>query len=392
MADFEIKTERMKSAAGQERAMARKLSSLSGRLKDCQGKLDPSVSPQYLAVKKNMDRLGGELSDLAIQTGRLADVLEQISRTYEETEKEICGYYLKYDKIPDSKNGTDTITPSDGLSALSKLIKALNDEKDNPYAKLIVSLLSMITAGMGLSGSENLAQWFQAFMGFSGNTIGFGSKFGKSLEELIGKHGMPAAKQWLQKNGSAFSKDMKWMGSIGNAVGFASQFYGAIQDSDSFAAFLKNSGGWISSGGGLVGDLNGLEKADVKATVHPIVSLLGMAGYATGDIIELATDGHPLTGQELSDLLLGTGLTGAKSCISQITFGLVDFDTQRSMGIFDKNIAATNNLINSFDFPTGGKAVLAFAASPFVAVYSFGETIFDFGYQIGDGIMGLFAT
>lgn len=387
MAEFEVKTGSLRSAVGQEQKMAGRLASLCGDLAECGKALDVSVNSEYAAVKRAINGLGNRLSALSRQTYGLADALEKVYRAYEDTEREICGHTVSYNKIADAKNGVDSLNVSDGLSALSKWIKALNDEKDNPYAKVLASLLSMITSGMGLSQSENLAQWFQKFMGFSGSTIGLGSKLKQPIEDLINRYGTNGAKKWLQNNQSAFSKDMKGMGTIGGAVSFASEFYGAIQDSDSFAAFLKNSDGWLSSGGSLVGDLNGIEKEGIKGTVHPIVAMLSMAGYAAGDIIELSTDGHPLTADEISALCLNTGLTGAKTCVSQITFGLVDIDTQRSKGIFDKNIAWTTDKICSFDIPTWQQATLGVVATPFVALYSLGETFVDMGYQIGDGIM-----
>lgn len=387
MAEFEIKTNSIKSVAGQERRVAGKLISACSRMEDCRNALDVSVSSQYGAVKGNITRLSNQLSAAVSQMSSLADALEEIYSAYEATEREICGYPVKYAKISNVKNGTITMeTVSDGLSAISKWIKALNDQADNPYAKTLAAMLSMISSGMGLSESENFAQWFTSFMGFSGSTIGFGSKFEKTIIALINKCGTPSAQEWLKNNDSILSSEMKGMGAIGNAFGFAAKFVGAIQDSDSFAAFLKNSDGWISSGGGLVGELNGLDKDAIKGTANPIIAMVNMASYAAGDIIELSTDGHPMTAQELSNLFLGTGLKGAKSCVSQITFGLVDIDTDRSKGIFDKNIAWTTDKICSFDIPTSGQAALGFVATPFVALYSMGETFFDMGYQIGEGI------
>lgn len=387
MAEFEVKTDGLKSAVGQEQRMAGRMAALCQDLAECGAALDVSVNSEYAAVKRAITGLGNRLSALSRQTYGLADALENICRTYEGTEREISGYTVRYNKIADAQNSVGSLNASDGLSVLSKWIKVLNNEKDNPYAKVLASLLSTVTSGMGLSQSENLAQWFQKFMGFSGSTIGLGGKLKQPIEDLINKYGTNGAKKWLQKNQSAFSKDMKGMGTIGGAVSFASEFYGAIQDSDSFAAFLKNSDGWLSSGGSLVGDLNGIEKEGVKGTVNPIVAMLSMAGYAAGDIIELSTDGHPLTADEISGLCLGSGLTGVKTCVSQITFGLVDIDTERSKGIFNKNIAWTTDKICSFDIPTWQQATLGFAATPFVAIYSLGETFVDMGYQIGDDIM-----
>ncbi len=394
MAEFEIKIRQIKSSVECERNIAEKIASAGGELTECKNALDTSVSRQYAAVKRNLNGLNSSLSSSAGYMRSMAQALETVCGTYERTESEITGQKIEYVKTQEAKsytspsiNETKSETEwKDILSFFSKLIKGANWKSDNPYAKTLASFLSTYASGLKLGDSGSIAEWYTAFVGFAGSTIGLGGKFGNSFSKLAEKYGTSSLKAWFAKNGETFSSEMGAFGTFSNAFGFSSSYLKAIQDSDSFASFLKNSDGWLTSGKDLVLDLNGLGKEFNKTTGGPAASLLSMGSYFAGDIIDLSTDGHPMTADELSKLCLGTGLTGLKSGVSQITLGLVDLDVDRSMGIFDKNIGWAQDQINSMDISTGGKVTLGIVSTPVVAAWSVGETIYDFGYQIGEGI------
>lgn len=394
MAEFEIKINQIKSSVESERKIADKIASAGRELIECQNALDTSVSRQYAAVKRNLNSLNSSLSSSAGHMRNMALALETIYGIYNRTESEIAGQKIEYKKTQEAKSYTSPsmnetkpeIEAKDILSFFSKLIKGLNGKSDNPYAKTLASFLSTYASGLKLNDSRSMAAWYTAFVSFAGSTIGLGGKFGNSLSALASKYGTSSMKAWFENNKKIFSSEMGAFGTFGNAFGFSASYLKAIQDSDSFAAFLKNSGGWLTSGKDLVLDLNGLDKDFNSSTGGPVAALLSMGSYLAGDIIDLSTDGHPMTSTELSNLLLGTGLTGLKSGVSHITLGLVDIDTDRSIGIFNKNTAWMADQISSTNWSTGWKAVAGVAASPVVAAWSVGETFFDFGYQIGEGI------
>lgn len=394
MAEFEIKIRQIKSSVECERKIAEKISSAGKELMECQSALDTSVSRQYAAVKRNLNSLNSRLASSAGHMRNMAQALETIYGTYERTESEITGQKIEYKKTQEAKSYTSPFINEtkpetelkDILSFFSKLIKGVNWKSDNTYAKTLASFLSTYASGLKLGDSDNIAEWYTAFVGFAGSTIGLGGKFGNSFSKLAEKYGTSSLKAWFAKNGKTFSSEMGAFGTFSNAFGFSASYLKTIQESDSFASFLKNSDGWLTSGKDLVLDLNGLDKEFNKTTGGPVASLLSMGSYFAGDIIDLSTDGHPMTADELSKLCLGTGLTGLKSGVSQITLGLVDLDVDRSMGIFDKNIGRAQDQINSMNISTEGKVALGIVSTPVVAAWSVGETIFDFGYQIGEGI------
>lgn len=394
MAEFEIKIRQIISCAECGRNIAEKVASAGKELTECQNALDTSVSRQYASVKRNLSSLNNRLCSSAGHMRSLAQALETIGGTYERTESEITGLKIEYMKTQEAKSYT---SPSinktkpetelkDILSFFSKLIKGTNWKGENDYAKVTASFLSTYASGLKLGDSESIAEWYTSFVGFAGSTIGLGGKFGNSFHELAEKYGTSSLKAWFAKNGETFSSEMGAFGTFSSAFGFSSSYLKTLQESDSFESFLKNSDGWLTSGKDLVLDLNGLGKEFNKTTGGPAASLLSMGSYFAGDIIDLSTDGHPMTADELSKLCLGTGLTGLKTGVSQITLGLVDLDVDRSLGIFDKNIGLAQDQINSMDISTVEKVALGIVSTPVIAAWSVGETFVDFGYQIGEGI------
>ena len=403
MSEFEIRISQIKSPVESGRAIAEKIAAAGRELEQCQWALDTSVSRQYGVVKQNLSGIGRRVYLESDHMKSLAQALEDVSGTYRRTESEVAGQSITHTRVQEAKSvggssgkeaksvggssGKEaTSATRDILSFLSKAIKGGNDKFDNPNAKTVSSFLSTVAKGLKLGESETLAEWYTGTVGFGGGLLGLGGKFGKSLKDLAGKYGTASMKAWFSRNGEQFSKEMGTLGTFGNAFGFSYEALKAFQDSDSVASFLKNSGGWITSGKDLVVDLKGLNKTFDKTKGGPIASMLSMGSYLAGDIIDLSTDGHPLTADEVADLCLGTGLQGLKSGVSQITFGIVDIDVDRSMGIFDKNISWMSEKISSTNCSTAGKAALGLVSTPAVAAWSVGETIVDIGYQMGEGI------
>lgn len=404
MAEFEVYVASLRQYIPRLEEMGTNLQNLNLQLLQCMQNLMESFS-ETANVQMRLEENIGYLCSTAGQVGQMAESLAIICGRYEYYEEQAVGsaqnvssvsaraggeYGEFLDSLVKSETNSKTEFESkmelkDILSFLGKLTKEINGDDDNAHAKTLSSFLSTYASGLKLGESISVAEWYTAFVGFSGSTIGFGSKLGTSIRELAQKYGTSSVKAWFAKNEKTVSSEMKELGTIGSAAGFASSYLKAIQDSDSLAEFLKNSSGWLTSGKDLVIKLNELDTDFDKATGKPAAELLSMASYLAGDIIDLSTDGHPITTNETSDLLLKTGLTGLNSVVP-----VVDIDIDNSMEFFNKNIKWTSDKIYSLNIPTSGKVALGIAASPVVAAWSVGETIYDFGYHIGKGIKNFF--
>ncbi len=102
MAEFEVKINRMKSVAGQEKRLAEKLISAGNRVSDCRSGINSSIGSQYGSVKKSLESLEQQLCQASNQVSSMAVALSEIYGAYNAAELAVYGHEMKHAKVADA--------------------------------------------------------------------------------------------------------------------------------------------------------------------------------------------------------------------------------------------------------------------------------------------------
>ncbi|HBI63348.1 MAG TPA: hypothetical protein DDY31_19410 [Lachnospiraceae bacterium] len=392
--EIEVKSKKLQERAGDQKNITKDLVKINAAILTSRKRLQLCLSSEASgSIDRALITVSRCLEKTADEMYGMASGLETIAHLYEITEQDISGNKPNEDAVKEAEGeNVDNVYKdlSEYYSSLSKLFKEWNRNMDNPGLAIIASLLSLISSGVLLPSSNSIAEWYNNLLGFIGGGMGTAEKGGEVLEKLIRFYGSDSAKKWLSKNARLFNEDaLGTLGTIGDAFSFVSDLLGNLAESDTAAEFFKKSGAIVSSGKSLIVDLKGLSKAVEFAKVNPIASIISMVLYGGGDILDVVTDGRSLSGQDMGDMLMGTGIVGANSFFEGATFGLVSIDTDAALEDFNKNISQINDLIWSMDASTETKVVIGVISSPVVMVLSslevIGNTIIDTVDKIDKG-------
>lgn len=148
MAEFELKINRVKSAACQEKRLAEKLISGGNRVSDCRRAINSSMGSQYAAVKKSLDSLNEQLFLASNQVSNMAAALSQIYGIYSTTELAVYGHEMKHEKVADVTDyGKMALGLLGSVSPLGKsaelIVKALGG--DLTVDRAVIDILKILT-------------------------------------------------------------------------------------------------------------------------------------------------------------------------------------------------------------------------------------------------------
>lgn len=390
--EIEVNTGRMRSYAGKELEVKGKLEGVCTSLQICQRNLRTELSSAAsLSVDRALSRTYSNLVELAGKLGQMSDVMSTVSEIYENTEdgieagkpaKENIEKAKDFNLKLDLEKESAAKKASDGLSWLKKLLSAANHSGENDKLGFLSSFFGVLSSLCNLYDSDSEAKWWSNLAGYTGSSLSLGGKLFKILRPLAEKYGsveMIESLKGIEKG--SIPEELKTFGTAGDIFSFSSAFLNAYyKGSDSVADFLQQCPGVISSGKNLLLDIKKFASAvkedeRIKKAIAPVVALINMGAYATGEVMKLSGDGHSLTVDEVADLLTDTGLVGAKSLLSDYTHGIVNVDTKSFSERFKKNQDAFLDEVMNLNISNQGKTLLVGATSPFIAAGLFGMTV-----------------
>ncbi|MBQ6570353.1 MAG: hypothetical protein IJL87_08850 [Clostridia bacterium] len=282
----------------------------------------------------------------------------------------------------DTRNVRDKL--NDILGLFSDILSFIDDKADNPFAEK----------------SGGILEYFNSLVEFANNHLDGENPFANLA-------GLSAASVKVIGN------TIKWIGDEGekdvsNELGIVSAFLSIFEKfikagDGTVPDFLMDAGDIISSGSKLAEKLydygvdtskfNFADKFERTKVLAPIISLATMATRLVGNVAQKTMDDGKYDIDDYGQTLLDTGLAGLTSLVKGFSFNLIDIDPSRATNIFNENISATTDWINSkgdeVGAPLWGKVVGTVCSVPFVALWSTGELFVDYGMQIGNGIMAL---
>lgn len=370
MAVFEANPSKIKQQAEVQEKIGTRLNKLDDQIRTCSNQLKSCMEIRsYNSIQKYLQSVSQETEKYARSVKNMSSILKSISEIYKNTENEIKGTTVKHEEV----NKGDAL--GDLMSQASKIMK---NAEDNSALAVIASILSLSKSGYEVGESESVSELYSKVLGASGD----GLDVIKEGYDGLSKIGSDKWRNFLKK----YAPAMDIVGIGAGGLGFANDFLDTYNESESMTDFLKSDSKAISSGVSwwkdieeLGGNKVGMEKA------APISSILSMGSYAAGDVADIVKNGD-YSGQSIADAFMGTGLSGVNGLLSHYTHGAIEFDTENSLNIFNKNIAATTDAISKTNMGTGGQAALGIIATPVVAVWSMGEVFVDLGYGIGEKI------
>ncbi len=370
MAVFEVNPSKIKQQAEVQEKISIRLDKLDDQIRTCNNQLKSCMEiKSYSSIQKYLQSVSQRTEKHAKSVRNMASILQNISELYKNTENEIKGISVKHEEV----NKGDA--KADLISRFSKIIK---NADDNSVLAIIASIMSLYNSGYEVGNSESIAELYSKILGTSGDVLDFAKEGYDGLSQV----GSEKWKNFLKKYTPAM--DIAGIGADG--LGFANAFLDTYNESESIADFLKSDGKVIGSGVSWwkdIKELGGTEVGTGKAAA--ITSMFSMGSYAIGDTMDMIKTGD-YSGQNIADAFMGTGFSGLNELLSSYTHGAIEIDTESSLNIFNKNIAATTDVISKTNWGTGAQAALGIAATPVVAVWSMGEVFVDIGYGIGESI------
>lgn len=398
--EMDVNTRKMRNYANKELEAKGKLEGVCISLQTCQRNLRTDISSAAsVSVDRALSKIYSNLVEMAGKIGQMSDVMVTISEIYENTEDGIEKGKPARENIEKAKNidlklaveeESAAKKASDGLSWIKKLLSAWNHSGESDKLGFLSSFSGVLSSLCKLYGSESEAQWWSNLAGFTGGSLSFGGKLFKVLRPLAEKYGSAEMREGLKglKEGSV-PDELKNLGIAGDIFSFSSAFLNAYyKGSDSVADFLQQCPGVINSAKNLFIDfkkfVSGAEKKEyIKKVAEPIATLFSMAAYGTGEIMKLSSDDHSLTVDDVADLLLGTGLAGAKGMISGKTFGIVNVDTESLTERIHKNQDVFLESVMDLNISNEAKIFFVTAASPVIAAGLVGVSVQE---MIGDSL------
>lgn len=402
MATFEVKENQLHIYVGNERNISSQLKKLNSQIRDCCKNLKTSVSSANYRVKGNLISISNQIDSKVDKINKLADVLGSTANLYSNVEKNICGISVKVQSVSMAKNITG-IAISSGVTAtimkdsvnssmtehmkeifeeISKYFSAIGSITDSCGVKnvgTIFGYLQALVGGVTASTPIEVAKNYLKLIQKSGNTW-------KAVYDTLYKQLQAIDKECIEKGlfggyrDSAFHFKYKYGAMVGN-VGIISGIAGAgslltSEINGSVSDVLLSVGDYAATGQALGTSIysrmhlfdDGLSTTikNAKGDLAGITGAFAIAGSAIGETIKNGEKGY-YTWDDLSDVYLTSGLSGASALIKGATFGIVDIDVDSSKEIFHSNIREMQDAINDTDWNMPTKIAAGIGSSVYVA-------------------------
>lgn len=329
MSNFEVNSLGMKKVSAEYRKYKIKLDNIRKQVDSCNNKLRKTMdSSAYANVYQYLSSISSLIGYEVKRIDTIQTHIEELIDLYCLTEKEIKERKVIHQKI--EINSRKNKVASNVLDKLSKGLKNYKG-KDKEYIDLLADVVDLYSDGYG---SDDNIEMMDALKDYISSQMGVGE-----LNDLVNIVN-------LIDSGASLDEILE---SIGNQCTKVFEEYGGIA-------------------GGMAG---------VTASSFLI----------TG--IQMIMSDESVSGQDISDWLLGAGLSGMNKGISDKTKGFADFDVNKSLEIFRNRTSQVSQYIQDTGLPLWEQTGLAICATPFIAIWCIGETYVDYGYGIGNDVMSL---